>query len=61
MAKSSNPADSHRKAMKAKEIKKNKEARKGAREVAIVKTDTRCKYLYLFLSFFLYSFWYFSR
>lgn len=45
MAKSSNPADAHRKMLRAKEVKKNKEARKSAREVAVVKKDTRCKLL----------------
>ncbi|KZO96378.1 hypothetical protein CALVIDRAFT_537153 [Calocera viscosa TUFC12733] len=35
-----NPADAYRKAQRKKELAKNKEARKGAKEIATVKKDT---------------------
>ncbi|KAG8685815.1 hypothetical protein FRC09_014514, partial [Ceratobasidium sp. 395] len=35
-----NPADAHRKAQRAKEVKKNKENRAKARETATLKKDT---------------------
>jgi hypothetical protein len=41
MAKAHNPADAHRKAQKKRELAKNKEDRKKARDVAVVKKDTR--------------------
>ncbi|KAM0755066.1 hypothetical protein T439DRAFT_322123 [Meredithblackwellia eburnea MCA 4105] len=41
MAKGSNPADAHRKALKKKELAKNKAARTKAREISTVKRDTR--------------------
>lgn len=41
--KSANPADAHRKALRKKELNKNKTDRKKAREVAVVKKDTRCE------------------
>ena len=37
-----NPVDAHRKQQRKKEVKKNKNDRKSAREVATVKKDTRC-------------------
>ncbi|ORY33948.1 WW domain binding protein 11-domain-containing protein [Naematelia encephala] len=40
-SKNANPADAYRKALKAKEVKKNKEARKQARESQTIKQDTR--------------------
>ncbi|UZJ57141.1 hypothetical protein CBS101457_006461 [Exobasidium rhododendri] len=39
--KSSNPIDAHRKAARARELKKNREKRKETREVTLVKKDTR--------------------
>ena len=36
-----NPVDAHRKQLRKKEVKKNKNDRKSAREVATVKKDTR--------------------
>ncbi|KGB74416.2 hypothetical protein CNBG_0254 [Cryptococcus deuterogattii R265] len=39
--KSHNPAEAYRKQLKAKELKKNKEARQKARETQVVKKDTR--------------------
>lgn len=42
-ARSVNPADAHRKALRKKETTKNKVDRKKAREVAVVKKDTRCE------------------
>lgn len=41
MAKSSNPADAHRKQLRKKELKKNKDDRKKTREISTVKKDTR--------------------
>ena len=41
MAKSSNPVDAHRKAQRAKELKKNKQNRSKAKEISTVKKDTR--------------------
>ncbi|GAA5929778.1 uncharacterized protein JCM15063_004245 [Sporobolomyces koalae] len=41
MAKSSNPVDAHRKAQRAKELKKNKQNRTKAKEISTVKKDTR--------------------
>ncbi|GAA5912160.1 uncharacterized protein JCM6883_000580 [Sporobolomyces salmoneus] len=41
MAKSSNPVDAHRKAQRAKELKKNKQNRSKVREISTVKKDTR--------------------
>jgi hypothetical protein len=38
-----NAVDAHRKLMRKKEVKKNKDDRKKAREVAVVKKDTRCR------------------
>lgn len=39
-----NPVDAHRKQLRKKEVKKNKNDRKSAREVATVKKDTRSPY-----------------
>jgi hypothetical protein len=39
--KSLNPVDAHRKALKKKELKKNKQERSKARETKAVKKDTR--------------------
>ncbi|GAA6061888.1 hypothetical protein JCM10212_004706 [Sporobolomyces blumeae] len=41
MAKSSNPVDAHRKAQRAKELKRNKQNRQKTREISTVKKDTR--------------------
>ncbi|GAA6011008.1 hypothetical protein JCM11491_005906 [Sporobolomyces phaffii] len=41
MAKSANPVDAHRKAQRAKELKKNKQNRSKAKEISTVKKDTR--------------------
>jgi hypothetical protein len=43
MGKSSNPVDAHRKALRAKELKKNKQNRSKAKEISTVKKDTRRK------------------
>ena len=42
MAKGVNAADAHRKQLRAKEKKKNKQERVKARELGDVKKDTRC-------------------
>ena len=45
-----NAVDAHRKALRKKEVAKNKQDRKKAREISVVKKDTRCKLLQLVLT-----------
>jgi len=44
MGKTSNPVDAHRKALRAKELKKNKQNKAKAKEITTVKKDTRREY-----------------